>query len=690
MANNRSGEFVTVYHMLFLIFFSLLGVLLDISIVLSDWGRPFFFLVLGGIIFVWAVHISGVGSDRTRMYLYVFTIIIVMLRYAFVGITLTDIPSVLCILIILLSVQEDFKLVCITALSYVADILINIFFTRYININSGWILFERLALGCACITGSCLISRYLMNRNITLNRDLQDKEERLERSQKENELFLSNMSHELRTPINAVGGVSEIILSKNPDSELERNVRIIQRAGKRLHRQVSNMLYFSEIKTGHFKLTNDEYELLSVVNDAVNDAFALENENELDFFIDVKSSLPRTLYGDATRIRKVLYCLLDNSIKFTKEGGGYLLISGREEQYGINLNIDIYDMGSGMSPEQINRAFDGVSMDEIHSERENGGLGLGLAIAHGIISNMGGFIGIESKPGEGTHVHVSIPQEIRNSQHIIDMPERSKYRVLCYFNREKYPVLEVSGYTLRFMDTIKNDLIPDIRQVTSLEEVKDLCASERLTHLFIGEWEYDMDRAFFEEQAKKISVCVHAGKRFTPAKDSSVTVLRKPIFILSVVNYLKATLPGEDGRIHENTADTVEADTGDYRRVKALVVDDDRMNLVVAKGMLESIGLSCEICENGFQAIEKCSISDYDIIFMDYMMPQMNGYSAMLRIREVRNRYYDDKPIVVLTANAVSGAKEEFLKQGFDEFISKPVEIKVLKKTVDRLCRGIN
>jgi CheY-like chemotaxis protein len=145
---------------------------------------------------------------------------------------------------------------------------------------------------------------------------------------------------------------------------------------------------------------------------------------------------------------------------------------------------------------------------------------------------------------------------------------------------------------------------------------------------------------------------------------------------MAVVNLLYATAPGhEHSRIEQKIT---------FPGVRALVVDDDNMNLVVAKGILKSYGIEADTCLSGSLAIERCSIENYQIVFMDHMMPEMDGVEAMKRIRGIRKGYYKSIPIVVLTANAVSGARDMFLSEGFDEFIAKPIELmemtRVLKK----------
>jgi CheY-like chemotaxis protein len=227
---------------------------------------------------------------------------------------------------------------------------------------------------------------------------------------------------------------------------------------------------------------------------------------------------------------------------------------------------------------------------------------------------------------------------------------------------------------------IQDGLGLEIHRADSLEELKQFLQKKNITHLFIAEWEYRMDQDYFEQIAKQVYVVLFTDKSFRLPEGSGVHAQKKPVYIMSVVNLLHATAPGTDRNPMEEKLV--------FSNVRALVVDDDNMNLAVAKGILKSYGISADICPSGAAAIERCSLDNYQIIFMDYMMPEMNGVEAMQRIRTLRKGYYKNIPIVVLTANAVSGARTMFLEEGFNEFLAKPIEMlemsRILKKVLLR------
>jgi CheY-like chemotaxis protein len=227
---------------------------------------------------------------------------------------------------------------------------------------------------------------------------------------------------------------------------------------------------------------------------------------------------------------------------------------------------------------------------------------------------------------------------------------------------------------------IQDGLGLEIHRADSMEELKQFLQKKNITHLFFAEWEYRMDQDYFEQIGKQLYVVLFTDKSFCLPEGSEVHVQIKPVYIMSVVNLLYATAPGTDrNQMEEKLV---------FSDVRALVVDDDNMNLVVAKGILKSYGIMADICPSGAAAIERCALDNYQIIFMDYMMPEMNGVEAMQRIRTLRKGYYKNIPIVVLTANAVSGARDMFLNEGFNEFLAKPIELlemsRILKKMLLR------
>ena len=676
-------EFQTMFHMAFVTMMSVLGLLLMAVMVLFRWNLWQILCPVIGVEIVccWMVHFFQVGTADRRVWFYTVIAIGGMLYYGAQPVALTDVPILICLFIFILSVQQNKKMVYLMAASYPVIIVWHIFGTGCISMGMDNLIWSRMALNIVCLLCAIYISGFFV-RQQRCEQQLRDKiEEELMDAKKENERFLVNVSHELRTPINAVNGMSEIMLHRELDNGLRAEVEAIQNAGRRLYGQVSAILDYSELITNTLTVSAEDYEPISVINDAISGVQWQKMNQKLDVAIDIQPDMPKMLHGDAGKLKKIIRALLDNVIKFTEIGGAYLYIGKREEEYGINLNIDVWDTGIGMSEEQLNQIFTHFHKGDSDVERKTGGLGLGLAIVHGMVAAMGGFISIKSKVSEGTHVHIVIPQQVVDKKISICVEKNCEFQIACYFNMEKYVRSEVGDYYCTMIEHIKSGLGLAIDQADSLDALKKMVAENSVTHVFVANWEYGMDQDYFDALSKKVYTVVFADDSFTLPQNSNVHVLRKPVYLLSVINYLNETMPGtfQNGRMADKEEKLYFSD------VKALVVDDDRMNLMVAKGILKTYGIEADICLSGEHAIEKCIFSDYQIIFMDHMMPGMNGIVAMQKIRELRNGHYIKIPIVVLTANAVSGAREMFLEEGFNEFISKPIEITAMSRILRKM-----
>jgi signal transduction histidine kinase/CheY-like chemotaxis protein len=686
MKAKSKDEFQTMYHMMFVAVISIFLLLMMAVGTIYQWIYWKMLCVVCGAVILscWLVHLLQIGTARKRLYYYAAVVMCGLLFYGSSSVALTDVPILICLFIIILSVQREMRLIYMMVATYPILLLWHIFVTGFINSDMDLLLILRMVLNILSIGCAIMISAFFFRQQDVEKQRRGQLETDLQRAKKENEKLLVNVSHELRTPINAVNGMSEIILHKELESELRGEVESIQSAGRRLYGQVSDILDYSELITGSMVVSEEDYEPVSVINDAIHGVQWERMNRKMDVALDIQPDIPKVLRGDAGKVKKIIQALLDNAVKFTETGGAYLYVSVREEEYGCNLNIDVKDTGIGMNDEQLERIFTSFYKEDSDVERKTGGLGLGLAIVHGMVAAMGGFVSIESKPSYGTHVSLSIPQGIVNRQPSISVNRNEEFHIACYFNMEKYARTETAEYYSSMIRHFQTGLGLSIRQAQSLDELKTMVAEHAVTHVFVADWEYGMDKDYFEDMGKKVFTVVFADDSFSLPEGSAVHVLRKPVYLLGVVNLLNATMPGT---FREKIVQTDEEQLT-FTDVKALVVDDDYMNLMVAKGILKSYGIAADTSLSGEKAIERCSFTDYQIIFMDHMMPGMNGVEAMHKIREQRNGHYKSIPIVALTANAVSGAREMFLGEGFDEFISKPIELTSMTRLLRKMLKG--
>ena len=334
-----------------------------------------------------------------------------------------------------------------------------------------------------------------------------------------------------------------------------------------------------------------------------------------------------------------------------------------------------------MTDSQMLKMYDDFYQADSGSSRFVGGLGLGLPIALGLLNAMGGFIHFESKEQQGLHAHIVIPQGVTDHRPCITLNHADQVCVGCYFRPERYSCDEVRGYYDGLIWNLLEGLGINGYQTHNFEGLLKLQRSHQLTHVFIAQSEYEEDRAYYEELADSLRVVVIAEKEFTLDSQSKLFIMHKPFSALSVANLLNGDL-GARG--------FAEAQAAGRRPftcpgVRALAVDDEEMNLVVAKGVLGSYGLVVDTCLSGREAVARCADTSYDIIFLDHMMPGFDGVQTLKKIREMQDGAYQDLPVIALTANTVSGAREMFRSEGFTEFVPKPIERTVLERVLRRV-----
>ncbi len=659
------------------VFSSILG-LVTMAMAWEFWMVP---LMAAGCFSVWLLHITKHGSNTFYENL---SAGLVLTEFFFWGVhrsSLFDIPVVACILVLaLFSLNKKWILHAITAL-YALALLYHGFVLHTISHQMGFQDIFRLAFGVVMTFSGVALAQYWINRRTAQREWYERIFAELETAGKQNAVLLSNVSHELRTPINMVIGISEVALGKELPPDIRADMASIKLAGKRLSSQINNMLDYTEIVEGTLAPAKKKYMITSVLNDVITMTALQSNRQQLEMVFDIDPKMPAALIGDAEKISHVLKILVENSIKFTEEGGINVRIKCRQEEYGVNLIVDIRDTGIGMTNAQLAQMYDVFYQADTGSSRFAGGLGLGLPIARGLLNAMGGFIHFSSKEHQGLYAHIVIPQGVADEQPCIVLNHPERFCIACYFRPDKYSCDEVREYYDGLIFSLMSGLGIQGYQAHNFEGFLRLQRSHELTHVFIAQAEYEENQAYYKELAETLQVVIIAEREFVLESKSRLLAIHKPFSALSVANLLN----GEMGERGFAEAQAAGRKPFTCVGVKALAVDDEEMNLVVAKGVLGSYGIEVDTCLSGKEAIAQCNSVSYDIVFLDHMMPGFDGVETLKKIRELQNGLYQDLPVIALTANTVSGAREMFRSEGFTEFVPKPIERTVLERVLRRV-----
>ena len=673
----REGKQTSI-HLLLATIVTVVGTILILITLVIPWEFWMIPIILVGNSLVWFLHVGRLGSEQFYQNLCTG---LLMVGFFFFGVhsnSLFDIPAVACMMILVFSMFDKKRLLLMTAVLYVVELMYHWLVLGTITPDMKDTEVVRLVLGVCVTVGAISIARYRINRRLETRRDFDKTLRELETAGRQNAVFLSNVSHELRTPINMVIGISEVVLEKEKSPEIKKDMLSVQLAGKRMSTLINNMLDYTEIVEGTLTPSMHEYMITSVLNDVITMSVMQGGSSPLEMVFDIDPKVPAVMMGDSEKITHVLKIIVENSIKFTEEGGINVCVGCRKESYGVNLTIDIYDTGIGMTDSQMNQMFDEFYQADTGSSRLASGLGLGIPIARGLLHAMGGFIHFESKDRQGLEAHIAIPQVVVDDSPAVSLDNPEKLCIACYFRPERFSCDEVRGYYDKLIYHLVDGLGIEGYQAHNFEGLLKLLDTHPLTHVFIAQTEYEGNMDYYEGLSQKLRVGVIVDRDYEPKKNSRLMIIRKPFFALSIANLL-------NGEADENEFEEAQAagrKPFSCKGVRVLAVDDEEMNLVVAKGVLGSYGIQVDTCQSGKEALERCGNTPYHMIFLDHMMPGFDGVETLRRIREMNGGMYEDLPVVALTANTISGAREMFRNEGFTEFIPKPIERTVLERVL--------
>jgi CheY-like chemotaxis protein len=469
------------------------------------------------------------------------------------------------------------------------------------------------------------------------------------------------MSHEIRTPMNAILGMTELAIKNFPQESVLEYLGHIKRAGASLLSIINDILDFSKIESGAMEIVPDNYNVLSLINDIVTMIHIRIGDKPIDLIVDDDPLMPREMIGDVTRVKQVAVNLLSNAVKFTKQG--HIAFSVAVEQTGdkqCKVRFAVRDTGIGIRREDIPLLFGNFSQLDTRKNRGIEGSGLGLAISKKLVELMDGEIHVESVYGKGSRFSFYIMQRVENfSPAVVLQPDEDRCAAVWVSNAEK-----------------KRSLSEKLTKLCVRHEILDGANNlGRYSHVFFERDNY----AAVRDKACQNTVLIALMDKATGESGlpPSVQTVYTPLTSLTVAKLLNKCTCAD--------TDDISADTTSALRlsnVRVLVADDNAINLMIAENLLLSYGGEVDTAESGAEAVERVKAGDYDIVFMDHMMPEMDGVDATRIIRSLPGEKYARLPIVALTANVVGDVRSMFLQSGMNDFLAKPIGIRELESVL--------
>ena len=644
--------------------------------VLGGWGQWVPPVIVSAMVISWGVFIKKYKDYRFRAF---FTASLVWMNFIIYGVHSDDyfsfLPTMTGMMILL-------SLYCIPEIMYISAGASTFLLFYHSVIRNSFDIFGqedtyRLILRIVSVYLVEYVAYYLIRNQIDTNKRLLENIDALNSAERSKDDFMANVSHEIRTPINTICGMSEMLLREELQSNVRSEVFDIQTAGRNLLSIVSDILDFSELESGKMDLIEEPYNITSTLNDVMNMTNAQLNGKNLELIVACDATIPSGLMGDEQKLRRVIMNLVNNAVKFTAEGCVTISISARKEEYGINLIINIKDTGIGMNDAELEKLFSSFNQVDTKRNRQEGGVGLGLSISQAIVKKMGGFITVKSTPGQGSEFQFVVPQKVVDEEPIISLNNPEDIRVASYINMEKYTYAAIRDGYEDCIKTMVDQLGVRLKQCRNLAELKRRLETASYSHVFICWEEYCEDREWFDELALQIPVVLVLDRENDEKVAGPLLRIYKPFYAVAMA----AVLNGE--RVIQSL--NQEARSGGRFIAPSssiLVVDDNMMNIKVVEGLLRPYQIKVFAAYSGKEALKKIESMDYDFVFMDHMMPEMDGVETMHRIRQKPGRYFQTVPIIALTANAIGGAREMFLAEGFQDFVAKPIELSILERVL--------
>ncbi|MCM1253924.1 MAG: ATP-binding protein [Clostridium sp.] len=532
------------------------------------------------------------------------------------------------------------------------------------------------------LTGYSMMLMDITEQYELMERVKQEKE-RADEANRAKSAFVSNVSHEIRTPMNAIVGMTQIMLRRELPAQDREYLMNIQNSGNALLTIVNDLLDMSKIESGKMELVDEEYSFMSMLSDLGMIILNRIGAKPVELLFDIDPAVPAKLYGDALRIRQVIINIMNNATKFTEEGYVCLTVSVKQiKEDDIELYISVKDTGQGIREEDLTKLFGSFQQVDTKKNHHKEGTGLGLSISKQLVELMNGSIGVTSEYGKGSEFYFTIHQKI--------VDEKSAARIS--------PEKENAAVAGSMRSQAAKEMLKKLTDAYRLSYIEDVLAYEPVetsVKLFYFTDCYDTVSAEEKRKLEELDavVCGMLNPMTENNMPEDMLTMNKPLYSANFCNLIEngqhmeeqiAAGESVSAVTANETPEEGGADDMNFTAPEAsiLIVDDNEINCMVAEEMLRPLQMQMEAASDGQQALMMVQKKHYDLIFMDHLMPVMNGVEATQAIRRLEGAYYKNVPIIALTGNTAKEQRDEYKKAGMNGYLSKPLDMADIYKIV--------